>query len=468
MNNALLNEIINKLSDCKSTILEDGKNTISGEDLASYIKAYSTYLRKNGVSQKDSVGVVMHNSIECFISYFGAWRCCDKVVCINPNYSNEDVDNVLNDLNADFYISKIQRKNTKKHILPFDQAINLENQDSISLGNGNLFLLTSGTTSVAKLIPFNNEGFNGFCQLYEEIFNECSISKMLMFCPLYFSLGIATLLMAMRLGISIYIASELQKRIPTVLFNEIEKRGVDFCVLPTSYMKLIDGVEGTINKLPTAVKIITIVGEQAVLSKRTTDFLLDNKIRLYNQYGATETLCLFSYMLNKNDCNEEKNILPIGKPLNNVRAKLGEDNQAKGILYISFSADSPVGKKDSWYCTDDLCEIRNGNYYIVGRNGNCIKINGNRVELDFVESTLLKLTEIKDACVISCEEDSRTYLVAYIIEKETIDDVQLYTKLTSYLPEYMMPRKFIRETEIIKNGSGKTDRNKMREKYYAK
>ena len=464
--NSLCFSILKKLHDYKGVIFDEKNIQITGEDFVKYIKLYSASLKKNGISKTSSIGVIADNSFESIVSFFSAWCCCRRVVCINPSYSDDGIANILNDLGADFFISAVQRNIDKKHIITFDLSTDYQDVNDIEPGSGELYILTSGTTSVAKIVPFHEHGFYGFCNLYKEIFAKKPIGKMLLFCPLYFSLGIATLLMSLSLQIPVYIASDIEKRNPKELFNGMQRADVDFCVFPTSYMKLLDSIEGMIVEFPTTVKIITIVGERAFLTKKTTDFLCDNHICLYNQYGMTEVLCLFSYEVNKNDCLEEKNNLPIGKPLNHVRFKIGNGKQTKGVLYISFDVDTPTGPKGSWFCTNDVCEFRNGAYYIVARDSNCVKINGNRIELEFIEDSLLKVPEIQDACVLYLEDEFVSSLVAFIVEKKPISNMSLYQKLETHLPEYMLPRKFIRGHTILRNGNGKIDRNKMRQKYY--
>jgi acyl-coenzyme A synthetase/AMP-(fatty) acid ligase len=81
---------------------------------------------------------------------------------------------------------------------------------------------------------------------------------------------------------------------------------------------------------------------------------------------------------------------------------------------------------------------------ISGRCDTLVRIRGYSVELQAIESTLLKLSCIRSAAVVSIgEEGEDKQLAAYIVLRNPITRKNLRAELKKSLPFYMMPKFFI-------------------------
>ena len=102
--------------------------------------------------------------------------------------------------------------------------------------------------------------------------------------------------------------------------------------------------------------------------------------------------------------------------------------------------------------------------YYCGRIDLQIKLHGYRIEIEDVENNLLKLKEIERAVVIPNIKDGKAKsLTAYIVYKgqvaEPFDTALILKKqLKEFLPDYMIPKKFIFLDEFPINNNGKIDR----------
>ncbi len=107
--------------------------------------------------------------------------------------------------------------------------------------------------------------------------------------------------------------------------------------------------------------------------------------------------------------------------------------------------------------------------YYSGRLDNRIKIGGNRVELEEVETAVSSL-DIVHQCVVRPVDsgDGRVNaLIAYITLKEETTDhldavIRIKKALREYLPLYMIPQKIMILPEFKTNTSGKIDRAAIR------
>ena len=95
--------------------------------------------------------------------------------------------------------------------------------------------------------------------------------------------------------------------------------------------------------------------------------------------------------------------------------------------------------------------------YCIGRADSQVKINGNRVELDYIVNTILDIEGVHNSAVIYNKE-----LKAYIVSENEIPDIR--EQLSKKLPGYMVPSKYVYVDAIPVNKSGKTDFNALEQK----
>ncbi|WP_335337256.1 amino acid adenylation domain-containing protein [Chania multitudinisentens] len=113
------------------------------------------------------------------------------------------------------------------------------------------------------------------------------------------------------------------------------------------------------------------------------------------------------------------------------------------------------------YRTGDLGRwLADGNIEFRGRIDSQVKINGYRVELGEIESTLMDFGAIKQCLVVkSTGEQER--LIAYYVSEVALDHSRLLAHVQACLPGYMVPAAFIPLEAFPLNASGKIDRQRL-------
>lgn len=176
--------------------------------------------------------------------------------------------------------------------------------------------------------------------------------------------------------------------------------------------------------------------------------------------------------------------VPIGLPISNCDVVLlaGVDPPNCGEIYvgglcvakgyISYpsimpldNANFPQNSTSQYYFkTGDFArQIQSGDLVFIGRKDRTIKVNGQRIALEEIESTLREHEDVIDAAVIPREgQGEGTVLEAYLITKQKDDlDETLGSYIRNWLvdkiPLAMIPNRFFFTTSFPLSSTGKVD-----------
>ncbi|MBT2574895.1 amino acid adenylation domain-containing protein [Bacillus sp. ISL-51] len=240
-----------------------------------------------------------------------------------------------------------------------------------------------------------------------------------------------------------------------------------------------------------ALRYIIFGGEALELS-RVEDWYTrhpDNKPKLINMYGITETTVHVSYLeLDKDIAALRANSL-IGCGIPDLSVYVLDDRLQPvppgitGEMYVAgqgvargylgrqsltaerFVADpyGPPGTR--MYRTGDLARLRtDGSLDYMCRADYQIKIRGFRIELGEIEAVLARHPDVEDAAVVVREDqpgDKR--LAAYLVcsDNSAFDTGDMRRFAGESLPDYMVPSAFVRMDELPLTPNGKLDRKAL-------
>jgi D-alanine--poly(phosphoribitol) ligase subunit 1 len=208
--------------------------------------------------------------------------------------------------------------------------------------------------------------------------------------------------------------------------------------------------------------------------------------RLINLYGPTEAAIDVTVF----DCptNDDFNVIPIGRPIDNTRLYILRNGQQVAIGdvgelclagvqlargYINSKkltderfTDNPANPGERIYRTGDIARwLPDGNVEYLGREDHQVKIRGLRIELGEIENSIRQFAGVVE-CVAVVKKYSETVIliVAYVVCREgTLQVEELKAFLKSRLPEYMVPNHFQQLAEMPLTPSGKADRKALPE-----
>jgi amino acid adenylation domain-containing protein len=209
---------------------------------------------------------------------------------------------------------------------------------------------------------------------------------------------------------------------------------------------------------------------------------------LFHILSCTEINTYRVHFVNK-DSPIPSGALPVGYPLEDMDVmilddsgrllgveEVGEIAIQSAYLFPGYWDDSRltesafVGIPDSdgrrTFRTGDLGRLqRDGCLEYMGRKDFRLKIRGHRIQAEEVESALLRVQGISQA-VVAAQRDAfgDDRLVAYVTpgsKEETPTISQMRNALKQWLPDYMVPSKFIISESLPLNSNGKVNRQEL-------
>jgi len=123
------------------------------------------------------------------------------------------------------------------------------------------------------------------------------------------------------------------------------------------------------------------------------------------------------------------------------------------------------------YKTGDLVRwLPDGNLEYIGRNDNQVKIRGFRIELGEIEHALTQVPGVKQSCVLARERGTATGSNKYLVGYYTLDGADaglsqttILEKLSSVLPDYMVPSALVEMESFPLTINGKLDKRALPE-----
>ncbi|HLP61991.1 MAG TPA: amino acid adenylation domain-containing protein, partial [Candidatus Deferrimicrobium sp.] len=477
-------------------------------------------LQERGIKPDTIVGIMMERSLEMIIGILGILKSGGAYLPIDPDYPQERIDYMLKDSGARILINKSEIRNLKVesprrgHPIknPNDQKINDQNKNrnfgaafvlnfenlnfdivsnfDIRISNFNssnlaYIIYTSGSTGNPKGVSIEHASAVNLLYAMQNEY-PLDLSDTYLFKTAYvFDVSVTELFGWYMGGSRLALLEKDGHKDPQAIVNSIERNRVTHInFIPSMFNAFIEYLNGENKPRLSSLKFIFLAGETLLPGLVEKFRALNTGITLENLYGPTEST-VYSSKYSLSDWNGIGSI-PIGKPLPNIKLYIlneyhylqpfgiagelfiGGDGAARGYLnnpeltaekFIVFHHASFIIHHSILYRTGDRARwLSDGNIEFLGRFDFQVKIRGYRIELGEIENRLLGYNGIKEAVVL-IKEDGKgdKYLCAYIVTGRKIDDSELKSYLSGYLPGYMVPSYFTVLERMPLNPNGKVD-----------
>ena len=459
--------------------------SLTYKELNEKANSLAHYIRSLGIKRNDIVGIMVNRSLEMIISMLAVLKSGAAYIPIDPDYPQDRIEYMLSNSTAKILLTTTKfMDSTNSYGI---RKINLEDNNIFNFPTSNLdfinspddlayVIYTSGSTGKPKGVMIKHEALVNFAIyldnniefLYKTDEQHIAVS-VTTFC---FDIFILESFVFLQRGFKIYICTEEEQHIPSLLLNLIEKSKADVIQITPSRMKIF--IENT-NTLST-LKYIVSAGEALPNSLLHQLVSLGNPI-VYNAYGPTETTVFSTFT----DVTTYDNVT-VGKPMYNTQTYILDKNlypcpvNVPGELYIGgigvakgYFANQELTDKafipnpfipnTIMYKTGDICRwLDNGEIEHLGRADGQIKIRGLRIELGEIEEKMLLFPGITKACAIKQTLNERDFISAYYTCNKKISITALRKHLGNYLPKYMIPSYFTVLEDFPYTPNGKIDR----------
>ena len=345
-------------------------------------------------------------------------------------------------------------------------------------------MFTSGSTGTPKGVEISHRALDHFIQAARLRYGVDASDRMLQFAPFNFDASIEEVFVSLSAGATLVLRTDALLESISAFVEGLEQLAVTVLDLPTAFWnEWVVALRAGLVQVPSGLKSV-IIGGEAVYPEQLVAWqaAAPAHVRLINTYGPTEATVVAS------TCDLQSlapggDSLPIGQPLGGVTALVlgrGERPAAEGELVLCgaqlangyLGSDSQAfaslligAQQTPVYRTGDRVRIEEGRLVYLGRLDNEFKISGYRIQPGEVESRLLALNGVDEACVQGLElGGGLRRLVAFVAgPREDLRGIR--QELAKLLPAAMVPTDYRHYPALPRTATNKLDRKRLQAQY---
>lgn len=482
----------------------DGERALTFRELRKSSEYLASALYNQGFKKGDKLALMVPNSIEYVITFFAVHRLGGTIVQVNPMYQPHELDHILKDSEAAWFVGYKEEERKLKEIgllhqlkvyyvdgessqsfyhLIAEKSTNLPPIEINLKEDVAVLQYTGGTTGKPKGVMLTHYNIvANVNQTYEygiEVYHE-SGHRLLGIAPMFHAMGMTSMILCLFTG-GTYIAVR-RFEIHSVFQHIRKHRPTLFLGSPTMYIALLNYPDFREDDLqsfrlfvggsaPMPIEIIKKV-------KQISDALF------VEGYGLSEA----TTSAHRGPLKGKNKIGSIGIPIPSTDAKIVDIETGtkevpsggtgeliiKGPQVMKGYWKNPEATKetirDGWLYTGDIAtKDEDGYFYIVGRKKEMIIAGGYNIYPVEIEDVLYEHPLVKEACVYGVPDAYRgeTVKAALSVKGEVSED-EIKDWCTARLAKYKVPRIIEFRDELPKSTVGKILKRKLIEEENAK
>ena len=493
-------------------IASDKKLTYQELDQAS--NKLARYLSRLSIGPEDLVAVLLERSSELIIALLATLKAGAAYLPLDPDFPQDRLQYMLSDSGARAILS---RKNLFKQILQSDQPVASKNDTLLNIilddevthaeielydtslrqdillpvkvqaDNLAYLLYTSGSTGKPKGAGISRQALDTFLSASIQTIKLKPQDTLLGLTTIGFDIAGLEIYLPLVTGATLVLANEAEQRDPTAIAHLLRHHHVTHAQATPSLWELLLSQE-------TIPPLHKLVGGEALSQKLAQT--MSGAGSITNLYGPTEaTIWASNHTVQPHDLVDGISFatVSIGKPLPDYAIYILDATLEPvvpgiiGELYIAgpglargyharagltaerFLACPYTNSGTRMYRTGDLARIdANGNIEFLGRTDDQVKIHGHRIELGEIENAITSqfADQIAQAVVIARKTNENQQLIAYFVTcpDQTEPDRSLFIqKLSTVLPDYMVPGNYVALPSLPLTANGKLNRRALLE-----
>jgi D-alanine--poly(phosphoribitol) ligase subunit 1 len=352
-------------------------------------------------------------------------------------------------------------------------------------------IFTSGSTGTPKGVQISADCLNHYLDWSVGLGTSETQKQGKVFlnqAPFSFDLSVMDLYTSLAVGGTLYCLEKTVQSDYALLMSALHTSDAGVWVSTPSFAEVCLSERRFSAEWMPQLEVFLFCGE--TLGNRTARKLQERfpEARIVNTYGPTESTVAVTEVLVTPELSQQEDPLPVGRAKPGTRLEIyDEDGRIlpegeKGEIVILGDTVSTgyyrnqeltdrafFRTKDGQrgYHTGDKGYLIDGMLYYCGRIDLQIKLHGYRIELEDIENNIRKLPGIEHVVVLPNSRGGKvSSLSAYVVLQEQPDNeaektAQLRKQLQEFLPDYMVPKKFIFLEQMPMTNNGKADRKRL-------
>ncbi len=478
----------------KVAVIDENRQITFGELREEAIKIAKRIHCVCGELYHEPIAVYMKKSVECIIAFCGIAYSGNFYSPIDLNSPLDRIDRIMSVLQP-----KVILHDEKAYDGVAAEAVAISMRE-IADETGGLtekyyektldvdplyVLFTSGSTGQPKGVVISQKGVIDYTEWLADTFSFNEFTVFGNQAPFYFDNSILDIYSTLRNGSTMVIIPERLFTFPGRLLEFIKEKKINTLFwVPSALISVANAGVLSDVKLEDLQKVL-FCGE--VMPNRQLNIwrYVYPDLLYANLYGPTEITDVCTYYVVDREFRDDEP-LPIGCACKNTQVLvINEANELVGAgeigelcvrgtcLSMGYYGDrekteqvfvqNPLHQRyhDLIYRTGDLVKYNEkGEIIYVSRKDFQIKHQGHRIELGEIETAANSLEEVLQSCALYDDNHKKIILICKV--KEGIAEKEIYKKLKSIIPKYMLPSKIRLLEEMPLNLNGKIDRNRLR------
>ncbi|KAL2912583.1 hypothetical protein HK105_207891 [Polyrhizophydium stewartii] len=456
--------------------VEHGDAHLSYGDLDACGCALAAALASHGVQRGSRVAVVMQRSIEFVVALVGVLKAGATIVPVDSSFPADRIQFMLDDARVCAIVTTASEASRIAQLSVGDKAVVVADARALLVSGvsftpqaqhpaagDDLFMIlyTSGSTGKPKGVPAYHAGAINAIVNYSPSIGHLEMHRVSQFMAIGFDACATEVWGSLTFGANLVLReSDAIATIKTVDSLFITPTGLAHLGSPRDFLNL---------------KFVTVAGEAC--PQELADLWSAHCI-FYNIYGPTE-ITLFSTIARISSGDRvtvgvapyNTNVYVLDTNLRSVPVGVVGEVHIGGIGITPGYLNRPELTSER-YLTDPFCTepgarmfrtgdlgrlLPDGNFEILGRMDDQVKLKGYRIELDEVAAAMMRHPRVSAAAAVV---KGRTHLVGFVVPAD-VDHDELRDVVAAALPAYMVPAVFVGLAVMPTNTNGKTDKKAL-------
>ena len=384
----------------------DGK-TVTYRELDLISGKVSRYLKAHGIGREDFVNIILPRGVEPVIAMIGVWKAGAAFVLLEQDYPEERIALIRRDCGCRLVLDD----EVWAEIL---QCEALEGFAEVNDHDAAFAVYTSGTTGTPKGVLHEYGNLDLIARSYYENGKSplTADDHFAMIAPLNFIVSILFYVGVLDAGGRMSIVPYSIVKNPQAVLNAFVENKIDVLFCAPSVIRHFRDIP-TVNRI--------IVGSEPANGIWSDD----PGLQIFNFYSMSEV----AFLVAVGHLDQPCGIPPVGNPLTNMKITL-RDAEGRPVPqgetgelcvenpyvrgYINRPEENARAFVNGEFHTGDLARmLPDGQYVVVGRIDDMIKISGNRVEPAEIEAAVSRVSGLRQVIAAGFGKGADAFVCLY-------------------------------------------------------